>query len=80
MEAVCERAEAADHLMIAPRIVTRDARQSGHDVTMKEHTFLRCLDAGEFLFSWQAHGFHYAINKGILTSLEAEKNVMVNGR
>ncbi len=34
---------------------------------------------GEFLFSWQAHGYYYGISKDVLTQLEQGWNVVMNG-
>ena len=65
--------------MIAPRMVTRRNTQSEHDVELSEQAFKRQQAADQFLFAWQAHGFHYGIDKNILTRLGEGKSILVNG-
>ena len=72
-------ANKQDKLIIAPRVVTRTQQQSEHDVPLDERTFLKRAHSGMFLFYWQAHGYHYGIEKSILKQVHAGKNVLVNG-
>lgn len=65
--------------MIAPRTVTRPNIQGEHDLELSEQAFKRQHEAGDFLFAWQAHGLHYAIDKNILTKLGEGISVLVNG-
>ncbi len=72
-------ANKQDKLIVAPRVVTRTQQQSEHDVALDERTFLKRVHSGVFLFYWQAHGFHYGIEKSILKQVYAGNIVLVNG-
>ncbi len=62
------------------RYITRPSQgcaESHFELTSAE--FEQCEQQGAFLFSWQAHGYHYGISKEVLTQLDQGWNVVING-
>jgi ribose 1,5-bisphosphokinase len=67
-------------IVIARRSITRETRAGceGH-IPMGEAEFNTCSRAGNFLFHWQAYGFHYGIGREILLDLNEGRHVIING-
>lgn len=70
---------AADQYTFAKRVVTRPAGQVGEDYescTKKE--FAARAKSGQFVLTWQAHGFHYGLKKTLLAAQSAGQHIIAN--
>ena len=72
--------EPAAGLRVARRYITRPRHAGDEDhIELSVDEFERRERAGEFLFAWQSHGFHYGVDRRVLDWLEAGDDVIVNG-
>ena len=71
---------AAPRLRVARRCITRPRHPGDENhVELSKAEFVRRERAGQFLFSWQSHGFSYGIERTVLGWLQAGDDVVVNG-
>ena len=80
IQAIAQHPELAGLISVAKRRITRPCR-AGDDshIALGEAQFQQQLDAGQFVFAWQAHGHHYGIPKHCLAPLQQGKHVLING-
>lgn len=65
--------------VFAKRVVTRPAGQVGEDYeSCPEATFIEREQQGEFLVTWQAHGFRYGLKKSLQEQQQAGIHVLAN--
>jgi len=71
--------ENAPNVLFPKRIITRaaDPRGEAH-IAVDEATFQARTAAGDFVLSWQAHGFYYGISKDICADIDAGRHVVIN--
>jgi thymidine phosphorylase len=68
-----------DQFVFAKRVVTRPPGQVGEDYeSCPLEAFLQRQAQGEFLATWQAHGFHYGLKTSLRAQLEAGRHVLAN--
>jgi len=66
-------------VLFPKRIITRAADAGGEaHIAMDEATFQARAMAGDFVLSWQAHGYHYGISKDICAAIGSGRQVVVN--
>lgn len=67
-------------VLVVQRYITRESREhcEGH-IAVSEHDFVLRERAGEFVFSWQAHGHHYGVGREVLDVLAEGRHVLMNG-
>lgn len=69
----------ADQYVFAKRVVTRPAGQVGEDYeSCPEKLFAQRDRDGEFLTTWQAHGFRYGLKQSLRDKQEAGIHVLAN--
>ena len=69
-----------DRLLIAQRYITRKSRENCEQhIPLGMHDFVQREREGEFLFNWQAHGYHYGVGHEVLHALEQGRCVLMNG-
>ncbi len=66
-------------LMVARRVITRDAALGGEDFDpVDEATFHRAVAAGAFALHWGAHGLYYGIPVQVADNVVAGQEVLAN--
>lgn len=66
-------------VLFPKRIITRAADAGGEvHIAVDEATFQTRAAAGDFVLSWQAHGYHYGISKDICADIDAGRDVVIN--
>jgi ribose 1,5-bisphosphokinase len=68
-----------DDIVFARRVVTRAAEPGSRQDAMTEHEFVSVLAGGGFCWHWQAHGFHYGIDRHYADMVQDGRLVVVNG-
>lgn len=66
-------------LVVARRVITRDAALGGEDFdTVDEAAFHRAVAAGDFVLHWGAHGLYYGIPARYAEAVAAGQEVLAN--
>jgi len=69
-----------DQFVFAKRVITRPPGMVGEDyVSCDPKTFTQKNNAGEFLATWQAHGYHYGLESSLIKHQRQGKHVVANG-
>ncbi len=68
-----------EQFVFAKRVVTRPPGQVGEDYeSCPEEVFIKRQANGEFLTTWQAHGFQYGLNQSLRDQQQAGKHILAN--
>lgn len=70
----------ADQFVFAKRVVTRPAGMVGEDYeSCDPAAFVKRKQNGEFLATWQAHGYHYGLPASLALAQTSGKHIIANG-
>ena len=66
--------------LFAKRVITRPPGMVGEDyVSCDPSTFTQKKNSGEFLVTWQAHGYQYGLEASLINHQQQGKHVLANG-
>ena len=74
-QALAERSD----IVFARRMVTRPLQHGSEHDPVSDDEFQSLLQAGGLCWHWQAHGFHYGIERRYAADLQAGRLVVING-
>ena len=69
-----------DQFVFAKRVITRPPGMVGEDyVSCDPNTFVQKKNSGEFLVTWQAHGYYYGLESSLHKHQQRGKHIVANG-
>jgi len=69
-----------DQFVFAKRVITRPPGMVGEDyVSCDPETFAQKKNSGEFLVTWQAHGYQYGLESSLIKHQQQGRHIVANG-